>query len=168
MITQDVCTFYDHLAVYDDYGGIVFISDEGQYIAKALGTKNKAAILMNHGLITVGSTVDEAAWLLSLLDRSCDIQLQVEAAAANGLKKVIISDEEAAYNFKMASDPVCSLTRCSTRTHLDMQSPPNVYNSSRLKANIPRKLSISNGRPSMIGRINSPVERSRKDRKHSV
>lgn len=106
MITQDVCTFHDHLAVYNDYGGIVFISDEGERIAAALGPKNKAAILMNHGLLTVGRTVDEAAFLFSLLEHSCEIQLKVEAAAANGLKKVLITPEEAAYNFKMASDPV--------------------------------------------------------------
>ena len=109
MLTQDVCTFYDHLAVYDDYGGIVFASDEGERIARSLRPKNKAAILMNHGLITVGKTVDEAAFLFSLLEHSCEIQLKAEAAAANGLKKVLITPEEAAYNFKMASDPVCFL-----------------------------------------------------------
>lgn len=61
---------------------------------------------MNHGLLTVGHTVDEAGYMFGLLDRSCRIQLDVEqAVAANpGLKKNIISDEEAAYNFKMASD----------------------------------------------------------------
>ncbi|KIV80089.1 hypothetical protein PV11_07616 [Exophiala sideris] len=105
MLTQDVCTFHEHVAVYNDYGGIVFISDEGKRIAEALGPENKAAILMNHGLLTVGSTVDEAAFLFSLLDHSCEIQLKVEAAAGSGLKKVLIAPEEAAYNFKMASDP---------------------------------------------------------------
>jgi hypothetical protein len=61
---------------------------------------------MNHGLLTVGSTVDEAGFLFGLLDRGCQIQLQVEAACAGNptLRKQIISDEEAAYNFKMASD----------------------------------------------------------------
>ncbi|KAJ3527820.1 hypothetical protein NM208_g10516 [Fusarium decemcellulare] len=104
MITQDVCNFYDALAVYDDYGGIVFAGDEGTRIAASLGAKNKAAILMSHGLLTVGSTVDEAGFLFGLLDRSCAIQLHAEAAAANGLKKRIISDQEAAQNFKMASE----------------------------------------------------------------
>ena len=67
----------------------------------------QGAILMNHGLLTVGSTVDEAGFMFGLLDRGCQIQLQVEAACAGNplLKKQIISDEEAAYNFKMASDP---------------------------------------------------------------
>ena len=40
------------------------------------------------------------------MEKSCKIQLEVDAAAANGLQKHIISDEEAAYNFKMASESV--------------------------------------------------------------
>jgi ribulose-5-phosphate 4-epimerase/fuculose-1-phosphate aldolase len=67
----------------------------------------QGAILMNHGLLTTGHTVDEAGFMFGLLDRGCQIQLEVEAACAGNpdLKKKIISDEEAAYNFKMASDP---------------------------------------------------------------
>jgi ribulose-5-phosphate 4-epimerase/fuculose-1-phosphate aldolase len=61
---------------------------------------------MNHGLLSVGSTVDEAGFLFGLIDRGCRIQLEVEAACAGnpGLKKNIVSDEEAAYVFKMASE----------------------------------------------------------------
>lgn len=90
--------------MYARYGGIVFAAEEGSHIAAALGDKNKGVILMNHGLLTVGSTVDEAGFMFGLLDRACAMQLQVEAAAANGIPKHIISDEEAAYNFKMASE----------------------------------------------------------------
>lgn len=104
MITQDVCSLYGCHAVYKAYGGIVFASDEGERIADALGQHNKGAILMNHGLLSVGYTVDEAGFIFGLMDRSCAIQLQVEAACANGLEKNIISDEEAAYNCKMASE----------------------------------------------------------------
>ncbi|KAK8039132.1 class 2 aldolase adducin domain containing protein [Apiospora rasikravindrae] len=105
MLSQDICNFHNTHAVYASYGGIVFASDEGERIADALGDRNKGAILMNHGLLTVGATVDEAGFMFGLLDRGCRHQLQVEAAAANGhLKKNIISDEEAAYNFKMASE----------------------------------------------------------------
>ena len=61
---------------------------------------------MNHGLLSTGSTVDEAGFLFGLLDRGCAIQLKVEAALAGNpsLKKHVVSDEEAAYNFKMASE----------------------------------------------------------------
>ncbi|OAA66424.1 class 2 aldolase adducin domain containing protein [Niveomyces insectorum RCEF 264] len=107
MLTQDVCTLYKAHAVYAQYGGIVFADEEGERIAAALAPAHKAAILLNHGLLTVGQTVDEAGFLFGLLDRSCAIQLQVEAAAAGSggqLKKQIISDEEAAYNFRMASE----------------------------------------------------------------
>ncbi|KAF4124726.1 Ribulose-5-phosphate 4-epimerase/Fuculose-1-phosphate aldolase [Geosmithia morbida] len=104
MITQDVCTFYGAHTVYDEYEGIVFGGDEGRNIARSLGTHNKAAILMNHGLLTVGQTVAEAGFLFGLLDNSCAIQLQAEAAAASGIGKRYIGDEEAAYNFRMASE----------------------------------------------------------------
>lgn len=85
MISQDVCYFYKAHSVYDNNGGIAFAADEGSNIAQALG-KNKAAILVNHGLITVGQTVDEAAYLYTLLEKSCRIQLMVEAT---GLPKSI-------------------------------------------------------------------------------
>ncbi|KAI1428020.1 class II aldolase [Xylaria sp. FL1777] len=107
MLNQDVCNFHNAHAVYARYGGIVFGAEEGEHIAAALGDANKGVILMNHGLLTVGATVDEAGFLFGLLDRACDMQLRVEAAAAangNGLAKRLISDEEAAYNFRMASE----------------------------------------------------------------
>ena len=106
MLTQDVCNFHNAHAVYANYGGIVFGADEGRRIAAALGRDNTAAILMNHGLLTVGATVDEAGFLFGLLDRSCAVQLQVEAACAGNpdLKRNVIPDEEAAHNFKMASE----------------------------------------------------------------
>jgi ribulose-5-phosphate 4-epimerase/fuculose-1-phosphate aldolase len=40
----------------------------------------KAAILSNHGLLTVGQTVDEAAWWFITMERSCQAQLLAEAA----------------------------------------------------------------------------------------
>ncbi|ERS96299.1 hypothetical protein HMPREF1624_07208 [Sporothrix schenckii ATCC 58251] len=104
MLTQDVCTLYGKHAVYAQYGGIVFADEEGERIAAALQPAHRGAILLNHGLISVGQTVDEAGFLFGLLDRSCKIQLQVEAAAANGLKKHLVSDEEAAYNERMGAD----------------------------------------------------------------
>jgi ribulose-5-phosphate 4-epimerase/fuculose-1-phosphate aldolase len=106
MITQDICDVYSTLAVDNEYGGIVTAEQEGQQIAKALGPKGKVALLMNHGLVSVGHTVDEASFLLGLVDRSCDIQLRVEAACAGNpeLKKQIISHELAAANEKLTGE----------------------------------------------------------------
>ena len=103
MLTQDTCKFYNAHSVYDSYGGVVLAAEEGDRIAKALGG-GKACILMNHGLLSVGHTVDEAAFLFLSMEHACQGQLLAEAAAANGLPKRIISDEEAAYNFRMESD----------------------------------------------------------------
>lgn len=102
MINQDVCYFYKAHSVYSSYGGIANEASEGQRISESLGD-GKAVILMNHGLLTVGETVDEAAFLFCLMERSCRVQL---LADRTDLKKQIVSDEEAAYNFKMASTPV--------------------------------------------------------------
>ncbi|KAJ5578052.1 aldolase [Penicillium hispanicum] len=101
MLNQDVCYFHKAHSVYTSYGGIANEATEGQRIAESLGD-GKAAILMNHGLLTVGQTVDEAAFLFCLMERSCKVQLLADAA---GGEKKLVSDEEAAYNFRMASTP---------------------------------------------------------------
>jgi len=72
-------------------------AEEGANIAAALGPKNKCCILQNHGLLTLGGTVDEAAYLFSALDKQCKVQLMIEAAAANGIKKTVIDDEDAQF-----------------------------------------------------------------------
>jgi hypothetical protein len=41
MINQDICNFHNALAVYADYGGIVFAAEEGKNIAKAMGKNSK-------------------------------------------------------------------------------------------------------------------------------
>jgi ribulose-5-phosphate 4-epimerase/fuculose-1-phosphate aldolase len=78
-LTQDACAFYEDHVVFDDYSGVVEETSEGDRIAHSLGAK-KAAILRNHGLLTVGHTVDEAAWWFITMDRSCQAQLLAEAA----------------------------------------------------------------------------------------
>ncbi|KAH9909916.1 putative aldolase [Xylariomycetidae sp. FL2044] len=103
MLNQDVCYFYGAQSVYAEYGGIANETSEGERIARNLGA-GKAAILLNHGLLTVGRTVDEAAFLFCLMERSCQVQLLADAA---GREKHLVRDEEAAYNFKMASTPEC-------------------------------------------------------------
>ena len=106
MINQDVTYFYgDAQAVYRDFGGVVFTEEEGERLAAALGPKGKGMILRNHGLLTVGNTVDEACYLYTLMERSCQMQLLVEAAAANGVPKVYVPDAAARYTFEHASDP---------------------------------------------------------------
>lgn len=78
-ITQDVCAFYEDHAVFDEYTGVVVDEAEGARIAAALGPR-KAVILRNHGLLTVGDSVDAAAWWFLTMERSCQVQLTAKAA----------------------------------------------------------------------------------------
>jgi ribulose-5-phosphate 4-epimerase/fuculose-1-phosphate aldolase len=78
-ITQDACAFHDDQALFSSFTGVVNDPDEGARIADALGGR-KAIILQNHGLLTVGQTVDEAAWWFITMERSCAAQLAAEAA----------------------------------------------------------------------------------------
>jgi ribulose-5-phosphate 4-epimerase/fuculose-1-phosphate aldolase len=78
-LTQDACSFYNDHNVFDDYTGVVLDLEEGKRIAHALGDA-KAVILRNHGLLTVGHSVDEAAWWFVAMERCCHAQLLAEAA----------------------------------------------------------------------------------------
>lgn len=82
--------------MYDAYGGTVISTEEGARIAEALGPKNRSVILRNHGIITCGQTVDEAAFLFIALDRCCHAQMLANAAAScPGWEKTYIDKETA-------------------------------------------------------------------------
>jgi ribulose-5-phosphate 4-epimerase/fuculose-1-phosphate aldolase len=105
MITQDSLRFYKHHAVYKHFGGVVLDTKEGDRIAECLGD-GKAAILQNHGLLTVGQSVDEAAFWFMSLDRTCQAQLLVDAASnGSGHEKIIIDDDEAKFSFEQVGTP---------------------------------------------------------------
>lgn len=78
-ITQDACAFYQDNALFDDYTGVVTDLEEGKRIAATLGER-KAVVLRNHGLLTVGTTVDAAAWWFITMERSAQVQLVAKAA----------------------------------------------------------------------------------------
>jgi len=78
-ITQDACAFFDDHGLLDTFSGVVLEMGEGAALAQAL-RHYKALILQNHGLLTVGKTVDEAAWWYITMERSCQAQLMAEAA----------------------------------------------------------------------------------------
>ena len=80
-LTQDACAFYDDHVLFDDFSGVVLDNSEGERIAAALGDR-KAAILQNHGLLTVGETIDAAAWWYITMERTCQAQLLAEAAGS--------------------------------------------------------------------------------------
>ncbi|MEU5213494.1 class II aldolase/adducin family protein [Streptomyces sp. NPDC020742] len=89
-ITQDVCAFYEDHALFDAYTGVVVDAAEAARIAAALGP-HKAVILRNHGLLTVGDSVDAAAWWFLAMERACQVQLTAKAAG----KPVLIDHQDA-------------------------------------------------------------------------
>ncbi len=78
-LTQDACAFYQDHSIFNEYTGVVLDPQEGKRIAASLGA-NKAVILRNHGLLTVGDSIDEAAWWFITMERSCQAQLMAESA----------------------------------------------------------------------------------------
>jgi ribulose-5-phosphate 4-epimerase/fuculose-1-phosphate aldolase len=89
-ITQDHCDFFEDHGLYDGFRGVVLDREEGDHIAAAVG-QTKGAILRNHGLITVGQSVDEAAWWFVRMERCCQVTLMAEAAGT----PIVIDDESA-------------------------------------------------------------------------
>jgi len=102
-LTQDSCYFYNNLSIYDGFGGVAVEIQEGERIANALGPKNKNIILQNHGILTCGQSVGEAAGYFIALERACQAQLLAEAAAANGIAKCYIGESEAAFTNAIAT-----------------------------------------------------------------
>jgi ribulose-5-phosphate 4-epimerase/fuculose-1-phosphate aldolase len=78
-LTQDSCAFYSDHALFDDYTGVVLDTEEGKRIAHALDD-NKAVILRNHGLLTVGESVDAAVFWFITMERTCQAQLLAKSA----------------------------------------------------------------------------------------
>jgi ribulose-5-phosphate 4-epimerase/fuculose-1-phosphate aldolase len=102
-ITQDACVVYDDHVLFDDYTGVVNDPEEGKRIAYALGERS-AAILRNHGLLTVGRTVDAATWLFVTMERSCQAQLLAEAAGT----PIVMDDETATLTHRQVSGDFAS------------------------------------------------------------
>ena len=78
-LTQDACAFYEDVAIFEQFSGVVLDPEEGKRIAHTLGDK-RAIILRNHGMLTVGESVESAAWWFITLERTCQSQLMAMAA----------------------------------------------------------------------------------------
>jgi ribulose-5-phosphate 4-epimerase/fuculose-1-phosphate aldolase len=100
-LTQDACAFFEDHALFDDYTGVVNDPAEGKRIAHALGGA-KAVILRNHGLLTVGKSVDEAVWWFCTMERTCQAQLLAEAAGT----PVLIDPDMARLTFSQVGSDV--------------------------------------------------------------
>lgn len=100
-ITQDACAFYeDHVVIKEQGGAVVFEVAAGEEIASQFPT-GKAAIHQNHGLFTVGKTVEAAAFWFITMERNCQAQLLAEAVGTPHL----VPHEMAQYTQQLTGFP---------------------------------------------------------------
>lgn len=78
---QEATAFYQDQSVYSEYHGLALEEEEGIRMAESLGG-NRAVVMKHHGVITVGETVDEAAYWFISFDRCAQIQNQIESVGA--------------------------------------------------------------------------------------
>jgi ribulose-5-phosphate 4-epimerase/fuculose-1-phosphate aldolase len=84
MVSQQAIRFYQRIG-YHAYEGITEDFDERVRINKDLG-QNRAMIMHNHGLLTVGKSAREAFVLMKYLLNAAEIQLKMEATGAELLE----------------------------------------------------------------------------------
>ena len=77
-LTQDSCIFYEDHGLYSEYTGVVLDTSEGDQIGLALQDK-KAVILQNHGLLTVGHSIEECIFWFVTMERTCQSQILAES-----------------------------------------------------------------------------------------
>ncbi|CAM5110011.1 unnamed protein product [Eretmochelys imbricata] len=76
---------------YHDYHGILVDDEEKVLIQKNLGPKSKVLILRNHGLVSVGETIEEAFYYIHNLVVACEIQVRT-LASAGGPDNLVLLD----------------------------------------------------------------------------
>ncbi|RVE65896.1 hypothetical protein OJAV_G00121500 [Oryzias javanicus] len=76
---------------YHDYHGILVDDEETALIQKNIGPKSKVLILRNHGLVSVGETVEEAFYYIHNLVTACEIQVRT-LASAGGPDNLVMLD----------------------------------------------------------------------------
>jgi ribulose-5-phosphate 4-epimerase/fuculose-1-phosphate aldolase len=120
-ITQDACDFYQDHGIYRGFNGVVVDTEEGGNIATALGS-TKAVILQNHGLLTVGQSVDEAAWWFVRMERCCQVQLMAEAAGT----PVLIDDAAARQTYGIQGTPLAGWFTFQSLYELMVEEQPDL------------------------------------------
>ncbi|XP_063780605.1 alpha-adducin isoform X13 [Pseudophryne corroboree] len=76
---------------YHDYHGILVDEEEKVLIQKNLGPRSRVLILRNHGLVTMGETVEEAFYYIHNLVSACEIQVRT-LASAGGPDNLVLLD----------------------------------------------------------------------------
>lgn len=74
-LDQTGCSFFEDHSVYHEYDGIVLSAGQADSIVRALGDR-RALILVNHGLLTCGQTVEQALVDMLDMERTCAVNMR--------------------------------------------------------------------------------------------
>ncbi|XP_031991932.1 alpha-adducin isoform X2 [Hylobates moloch] len=91
---------------YHDYHGILVDEEEKVLIQKNLGPKSKVLILRNHGLVSVGESVEEAFYYIHNLVVACEIQVRTLASAGGPDNLVLLNPEKYKAKSRSPGSPV--------------------------------------------------------------
>jgi L-fuculose-phosphate aldolase len=75
---MDAAMFHDDCAYLPVWPGVPVANEEGRIISEALGDK-RSILLANHGLLTVGKSLEEATYLALQLERAARLQILAES-----------------------------------------------------------------------------------------
>jgi L-fuculose-phosphate aldolase len=75
---MDSTPLYNDCAYLKDWPGVPVADDEGRIIAEAIGDK-RAILLAHHGLLTLGSSIEEATMLAIFMERAAAMHLRARA-----------------------------------------------------------------------------------------
>ncbi|KAI0429008.1 class II aldolase/adducin N-terminal [Xylaria sp. FL1042] len=105
--TQDSLKFYGRHSILHEYHGPVLSTQEGKAIAGVVSENTNVVILKNHGLLSIGTTIDEACYWFCSFDRCCRSQLMIDAATSARGEPFVIDDDVA----KEAADTIGARSR---------------------------------------------------------
>ncbi len=100
-VNHDAVLFYEGLGIFDDTAELITRPEQGQAVARALGSC-RAALMRNHGVLVVGNSVPWAIFTAVTLERAA--RMQTIAAALGPLLPIPPKTVETMYPDKYRDD----------------------------------------------------------------
>ncbi|MEO7402186.1 MAG: aldolase, partial [Burkholderiales bacterium] len=75
---MDSTPLYNDVAYLKDWPGVPVADDEGRIISQAIGDK-RAILLAHHGMLTLGTSIEEATMLAIFMERAAAMQMRARA-----------------------------------------------------------------------------------------
>ncbi len=114
-LTQDTAVFFEDQAIIVE-PRVAMDASQADEFAVAFGD-NKVGIQVGHGIFSTGSSLDEAAWWFTSMDKACQIALMTRAAgiphlwpeeAARGIKSALGSAHFGWLSFQTLWDEIAA------------------------------------------------------------